>query len=145
MTRDVREGFSRDVDAYDPMANRWHARSPLLLSRHRPGVAVLDGFLYAVGGVSGKSYHKSVEKYSPEKNQWELVAPMTTARVGVAVAVVNRLLYAIGGFNETEKLSSVECYHPERDEWIVSRLLFHLHLIREQRLRSIRSVTVTVT
>ena len=58
----VREGYSHDVDAYDPMTNRWEPRAPLMVPRHRPGVAVLDGYLYAVGGVSGKSYLSSVER-----------------------------------------------------------------------------------
>ena len=122
VTREVREGFGcRDVDAYDPVTNQWQKRSALIYPRHRPGVAVLDGYLYAVGGVVDKSHRNSVERYNPERDQWELVASMSCPRVGVAAAVMNRLLYAIGGLNETEKLSSVECFHPERNEWITLR------------------------
>lgn len=31
--------------------------------RNRVGVAVLDEFLYAVGGSEGSRYHSSVERY----------------------------------------------------------------------------------
>ena len=78
VTREVREGFGcRDVDAYDPVTNQWQKRSALIYPRHRPGVAVLDGYLYAVGGVVDKSHRNSVERYNPERDQWELVASMS--------------------------------------------------------------------
>ena len=112
----------RDVDAFDPTTNTWQSKSELLLARHRPGVVVLDGYLYAIGGASSKLHLDSVERYNPERNQWESVASMHIHRVGVAAAVVNRLVYAIGGFNGTERLASVECFHPEKNEWIFVRL-----------------------
>lgn len=105
------------VCAYDPATNQWHAKASLIIGRHRPGVAVLDGYLYAIGGASGKLHLNSAERYSPERDQWELVAPMSSERVGVAAVVVNRLLYAIGGFNGSDRLSTVECFHPEENQW----------------------------
>lgn len=112
---------AREVDVFDPATNTWQSRCELLQARHRPGVAVLDGCLFSIGGASGKSHLDSVERYVPERNQWEWVASMSCSRVGVAAAVVNRLLYAIGGFNGIERLASVECFHPEKNEWIFVR------------------------
>ena len=34
------------------------------------GVAVLDGYLYAVGGQDGVSCLNHVERYDPEENKW---------------------------------------------------------------------------
>ena len=94
----------------------------MLQARNRPGLAVLDGYLYAVGGACGKGHLESVERYNAEQNQWEWVAPMKMSRVGVSAAVVNRLLYAIGGFNGVERFATVECFHPEDNKWIFKRL-----------------------
>lgn len=114
-------GDSGNVYAYDPTTSSWQSRANLLQTRHRPGLAVLDGYLYAVGGASGKTHLDSVERYNPERDQWEWVANMKTPRVGVAAVVVNRLLYAIGGFNGVERVKTVECFHPEDNEWLFVR------------------------
>lgn len=60
--------------------------------RNRVGVAVMDEFLYAVGGSSGTEYHSSVEFYDPECDKWFVVAQMRSKRLAVGVAVVNRLV-----------------------------------------------------
>lgn len=109
------------MHAYDPTSNAWQSRADLLQARHRPGLSVLDGYIYAIGGACGKNHLDSVERYNPERDQWEWVAPIKTPRVGVAAAVVNRLLYAIGGFNGVDRLATVECFHPEKNEWLFVR------------------------
>jgi len=118
-------GDAREVDVFDPTTNTWQSRCELLQARHRPGVAVLDGYLYSIGGASGKAHLDSVERYNPERNQWEWVASMSCSRVGVAATVVNRLVYAIGGYNGIQRLASVECFHPEKNEWIFVRPMKH--------------------
>ncbi|XP_066598565.1 kelch-like ECH-associated protein 1B [Prorops nasuta] len=105
------------VDRYNPITDQWRACSPMSVPRHRVGVAVMDGLLYAVGGSAGAEYHNSVECYDPDQDIWTNVKSMHVKRLGVGVAVVNRLLYAIGGFDGENRLNSVECYHPENDEW----------------------------
>ena len=71
-------------------------------------VAVLDGYLYAIGGSdgqsplnTGKSFIESnriksidclsfpVERYDPKTNKWSAVAPMTTRRKHLGCAVYN--------------------------------------------------------
>jgi N-acetylneuraminic acid mutarotase len=111
-------GHSGYVNAYDPITSTWISRADLLQTRHRAGLAVLDGYLYAIGGASGKTDLDTVERYNPERDQWEWVAAMNTPRVGVSAAVVNRLLYAIGGFHGVDRFKTVECFHPERNEWL---------------------------
>ncbi|XP_022815977.1 kelch-like ECH-associated protein 1 isoform X1 [Spodoptera litura] len=118
--RNTSPGSSYDsdwVDVYNPATEHWRPCSPMSTPRHRVGVAVMDGLLYAVGGSAGSEYHESVECYDPERDTWTSVASMSCARLGVGVAVVNRLLYAVGGFNGSRRIASVECYHPENNCW----------------------------
>ena len=61
--------------------------------------AVLDGSLYAVGGVDGSSELNSVEKYDPKTNQWRNVQSMSSKRFYLGVAVLDGSLYAVGGSN----------------------------------------------
>lgn len=46
---------------YDPITETWRPCAPMSVPRNRVGVAVMDEFLYAVGGSSGSEYHSSVE------------------------------------------------------------------------------------
>jgi kelch-like protein 20 len=83
---------------YDPQTNQWSCDvAPTTSCRTSVGVAVLEGFLYAVGGQDGVQCLNHVERYDPKENKWSKVAPMTTRRLGVAVAVLGGYLYAIGG------------------------------------------------
>ena len=92
------------------------------------GVAVLDGFLYAVGGQDGVSCLNHVERYDPKENKWTKVASMMTRRLGVAVAVLNGYLYAIGGSDGQSPLNSVERYDPQKNAWtamVSLKICFH--------------------
>lgn len=118
--RNTSPGSSYDsdwVDVYNPATEHWRPCSPMSTPRHRLGVAVMDGLLYAVGGSASSEYHKTVECYDTERDTWTSVASMGCARLGVGVAVVNRLLYAVGGFDGARRIASVECYHPENNCW----------------------------
>lgn len=46
---------------YNPVNEAWRPCAPMSVPRNRVGVAVMDEFLYAVGGSSGSEYHNSVE------------------------------------------------------------------------------------
>ena len=46
----------------------------------KPGVGVVEGLLYAVGGHDGPLVRKSVEVYNPEINSWAQVADMHLCR-----------------------------------------------------------------
>lgn len=57
--------------------------------RSFPGVAVLEGPMYAVGGHDGWSYLNTVERWDPQACQWTFVASMSIARSTVGVAALN--------------------------------------------------------
>lgn len=52
----------------------------LIVYIYCPGVGVVDGLLYAVGGHDGPLVRKSVEAYNPETNMWVAVADMHMSR-----------------------------------------------------------------
>lgn len=118
--RNTAPGCSYDsdwVDRYDPVRDTWRTCTPMSVPRHRLGVGVIDGLIYAVGGSAGTEYYNTVERYEPENDFWRHVATMHKSRLGVGVAVVNRLLYAVGGFDGSHRLKSVERYNPDEDSW----------------------------
>jgi kelch-like protein 10 len=43
-------------------------------------VALLNDFIYAMGGFDGHVRQNSVERYNPATNQWSLVQPMNHQR-----------------------------------------------------------------
>ena len=80
-------------------------------------VAVLNGYLYAIGGSDGQSPLNSVERYDPQKNQWTAMAPMSTRRKHLGCAVYNNMIYAVGGRDDCTELSSAERYNPATNSW----------------------------
>ena len=41
------------VERFDPNGNKWEPKAPLNERRYRPGVAVVDGKIYVMGGEEG--------------------------------------------------------------------------------------------
>ena len=60
--------------------------------KSRPGVGVLDGVLYAVGGHDGPLVRKSVECYCPESGVWTPTADMHMCRRNAGMLSI-RLLF----------------------------------------------------
>ena len=58
----------QDLLSFNPVTGEWSALPPMLVPRSHMGVAVLDGYLYVVGGSN--RHHRvlqSVERYSFEE------------------------------------------------------------------------------
>jgi hypothetical protein len=79
---------------------------------------VIDGLIYAVGGVNSAGYSRRLDVYDPSTNTWRTKASMPTARDFLGTAVVDDTLYAIGGVNQIlgpgpiVGLHTVEAYRP---------------------------------
>ena len=95
----------------------------VVISMEGVGVAVLDNFLYALGGHDAPASQDcsrqfdSVERYNPNTDQWTMVAPMINCRDAVGAACLGDRLYAIGGYDGYKYLSAVESYDPEKNKW----------------------------
>ena len=98
--------ISDTVSKYDPIEDKWievksmHHRKPDI------SVAVLNGFLYAVGGRSetypNHSRRNSIERYDPGKNEWQVLKPTNDniyhngLKYYSACAAFKGLLYVMG-------------------------------------------------
>jgi len=118
------------VEKYDPNINEWK----FLRSMHSPrmghGVAVLGGYLFAVGGFIEEGYDSegdtwskvvrdTVERYDPTTGAWALVASLLTPRGDLTVGVLDGVLYAVGGRTDgQQQVSETEGYDMIRQHWI---------------------------
>lgn len=50
------------VFRYDTTRDSWRTCTPMSVPRHRLGVGVVDGMIYAVGGSAGTDYYNTVER-----------------------------------------------------------------------------------
>jgi len=50
------------------------------VNRNGFGIGVLDGVMYAIGGINGTVVHKSVEIYRPSTGVWTPIANMHLSR-----------------------------------------------------------------
>jgi N-acetylneuraminic acid mutarotase len=95
----------------------WSTKSPMPTGRDGVPMGVVNGVLYAVGGLDTSGYIlTTVEAYDPVANSWTTKAPMPTRRGGFEVGVVNGVLYAVGGVYGG-LLTTVEAYDPVTNSW----------------------------
>lgn len=67
-------------------------------ARCQMGVAVLDRYLYVVGGSSiSQDILSSVERYNFDDDKWSTVCALNVPRAIPAVAAADGLLYVAGG------------------------------------------------
>lgn len=79
------------------------------VARCQMGVAILDRYLYVVGGnSSSQAVLSSVERYSFDDNTWTTVCAMSVPRAIPAVAAADGLLYVAGG--DQVITSQMVCY-----------------------------------
>lgn len=107
-----------NAEYFDFNEKKWRTIAPMIIPRKYAGCALLDGQLYAVGGVN-KEYADlvTVESYNPCVGQWNSVASLNKCKGALAVAVLEGWLYAAGGSHNGSALKSVERYDPIKNEW----------------------------
>ena len=106
------------IEQFDPTKNSWQQLTPMKTCRRGVGVAILKGYLYAVGGSDGIQALKLAERYDPTSDTWTQIVDMNENRSSVAAAVLGEYFYAIGGYTGvTSCLQSVERYDPITDVW----------------------------
>jgi kelch-like protein 8 len=80
-------------------------------------VGVLEGPMYAVGGLDDVNCYRTVERYDPQLDEWTEVASLKSPRGGVGVATLGKYLYAAGGNDGSASLQTVERYDPHTNKW----------------------------
>ncbi len=96
----------------------WTTMTPMLTARGGFGVAVVDGKIYAIGGLTGGDLPVSItEEYNPQTNEWTSKTPMPTPRSGFAITVYQNKIYVIGGSVGYGYVGNNEVYDPISNTW----------------------------
>ena len=98
-------------------------------ARCDPGVAVVSGKLYVIGGLGDNLLGppgalKTAEYYDPASDTWTSLPDLYFARHSPAVAFKNNKLYVIGGSSPTPLLRpgperTIEVFDFDKHEWFV--------------------------
>ncbi len=101
------------VSRYNPANDTWYLESSMPTLRHSLSSAVIDGWIYAVGGHVANSRSEN-ERYNG--TSWESRASVY-ARSSPGVAAYDGELYVFGGNRFATILSRVDIYDPDTDTW----------------------------
>ena len=117
------------AEVYNPRTAAWNQVSSMPTDRSRHGVAVLDGKIYAIGGLDDGSesdietgpfllmkgaFLNTADVYDPQSDQWQPLMGMRQHRGSFATATVDGKIYAIGGENlHTAAMPCVEAFDPQ--------------------------------
>ncbi len=109
------------MQRYDPASNAWTELPPMPLPRAAMGVAVLNGKIYAAGGLRGGNAVSDFAVYDPATGNWTTLPSMPTPRDHLAGAAVNGKFYAVGGRPGGGAIRSpvptVEMFDPVANAW----------------------------
>jgi hypothetical protein len=96
----------------------WTTKTAMPTARSGLGVAVVNGKIYAIGGVNDDGYLATCEEYDPVANSWVAKKSMPTPRSNFAVVVVENKIYVIGGsIGENKRTGVNEVYDAATDMW----------------------------
>ena len=116
---DGRWGPLSAVWAYDPVSGQWTKRANLPTPRGALGAVVLDGKIYAVGGVDTRGDLGTLEVYDPGADTWATLSPMPRIRDHLAVVAIDGEIHALGGRQGSyaNNLPHHQVYDPDKDSW----------------------------
>ncbi|CAN0476450.1 unnamed protein product, partial [Phaeothamnion confervicola] len=84
----------RDVEKYDAAEDKWSSVAPMGEGRSGCGVAVLDGLLYAIGGINGAGETvSSGECFNPATQAWTPIQSLYHPRRSFGLAMMGGQLY----------------------------------------------------
>ncbi|XP_042218084.1 influenza virus NS1A-binding protein homolog A-like [Homarus americanus] len=106
--------------SYNPVTGEWRDLAALSAPPryNYMGVAVLNNFLYLVGGLFNEEGEKSLERYSFEQNEWFKCSSMNFWRSIPAVVATNSLLYIIGGHRPNDHLELNQWFKCSSSEYL---------------------------
>ena len=102
------------AERYDPVTNTWETLNSLSVARAGLASAVLNGKLYAIGGI-GLS---SVEIYDASTGVWSagLSLPSEVNR-GTAITVNNKIYLIVGKNASEQNINQLLCFDPFTSQW----------------------------
>ncbi|XP_077283272.1 kelch-like protein 26 [Arctopsyche grandis] len=109
------------VEAYCFATGKWRQCASMITKRCVPGVATLNGYLYAVGGIASfdptDQRISSVERYDPVTDTWTIISNISSGRYSVGAGALGNDLIVIGGADGSVALSLVELYDVGLNKW----------------------------
>jgi N-acetylneuraminic acid mutarotase len=116
------------LEEYDPVANRWRARTPMPVARNHLAVENVGGKVYAIGGRLGGAFIIGMPgnvdltmEYDPATDVWLTRAAMPTARSACNSAALGGRIYVAGGELQTYQYLAAyrafEAYDPAANAW----------------------------
>lgn len=96
----------------------WQVRAPMPTARGRLALAMVNGKLYAIGGVTSAGVTGDVQVYDPQTNTWNAATSKPLPVANIAAAVLDSRIYVPGGYTVTGAQTAVmEVYDPASDTW----------------------------
>lgn len=109
---------------YNPATSEWSTISPMLNERCRFSLTVVQGQLYAIGGVGESGDNESFfgesspcEVYNPSEDSWAPIAPLPGWRSQHAGCSWRSYLFVCGGLDQDLVLNSCFRYNVDNDSW----------------------------
>ncbi|XP_008630322.1 kelch-like protein 22 [Corvus cornix cornix] len=105
----------------NPLLGEWrHFTAALAPRMSNQGIAVLNNFVYLIGGdnnVSGFRAESRCWRYDPRHNRWFQIQSLQQEHADLSVCVVDNYIYAVAGRDYHEDLREVERYDPKTNTW----------------------------
>lgn len=96
------------------IADTWTSKASMATTRRFPGMAVVGGKLYVIGGDGVRV----TEEFDPVANSWATMDSMPTIRWwGFGTGAVNGKIYALGGASGGVYLDVNEEFDPSTNSW----------------------------
>ncbi|XP_066586895.1 actin-binding protein IPP-like [Prorops nasuta] len=111
------ESTYETIQKYDTFTGVWSEVTPIGIGRILPGVALLDGKVYVVGGELESCIIANCECYDPRDNVWISIACMVEPRCEFGLCALDNSLYAFGGWVGEDIGGSIEIYDPISNSW----------------------------
>ena len=100
---DEEGGHLADVCVWDESVGVWTAGVPMKMGRYRFAATVVEGRIYALGGITDEGVAASVESWAPGEASWHIEPDMPAPRFGHQALCLSGRLYVIGGLRELEE------------------------------------------
>ena len=108
----------------DDEASGWKSHTTINRPRNHMSVAVVDGLVYALGGMLGHNGGPEldvdyIDVYDPVTNTWSEHGTVNRDRSHFepGTSVSNGRIIAVGGRDQSTRLNEVSEYNPLTDEW----------------------------
>ncbi|KAL7293115.1 hypothetical protein TKK_0013268 [Trichogramma kaykai] len=106
------------VNKYDTYNDTWSEVAPIKTGRILPGVALLDGKVYVIGGELESHIMSDGECYDPRDNEWtSSICNMLESRCEFGLCAFENHLYAFGGWVGEDIGGNIEVYDPVTNTW----------------------------